>query len=124
MGVGRVAGFRRLGASHDADEAANLLRELGIPGRAGGRSSEPLTPREAEVFDLLAHGLTNREIAERLYISPKTAEHHVSRILDKLNLRSRLPKPQPTRASFGRSQYLSQKMNWRSKNLAVQFSDG
>ncbi len=84
-----LAGFERLGANHDADEAANLLRELGIPGRTAGKPSEPLTPREAEVFGLLAHGLTNREIAERLFISPKTAEHHVSRILGRLNLCSR-----------------------------------
>ncbi len=84
-----LAGFKRLGARHAADEAASLLRALGIPGWAGGRQSEPLSAREAEVLDLLAHGLTNKQIGERLFISPKTAEHHVSAILDKLGLRSR-----------------------------------
>lgn len=84
-----LAGFERLGAGRDADEAANLLRELGLPGRASGKQLQALTGREAEIFALLAHGLTNREIAERLFISPKTAEHHVSSILGKLNLRSR-----------------------------------
>jgi DNA-binding NarL/FixJ family response regulator len=53
------------------------------------RLQKLLTQREAEIVSLVAMGLTNREIAERLVISVKTVEHHVSRILDKLNLRSR-----------------------------------
>lgn len=43
-----------------------------------------LTAREAEIAALVARGLTNREIADRLVLSAKTVEHHVSRILDKL----------------------------------------
>jgi DNA-binding CsgD family transcriptional regulator len=48
-----------------------------------------LSARETEVLDLLSEGLTNAEIAGRLFISPKTAEHHVGRVLAKLGARSR-----------------------------------
>ncbi len=50
---------------------------------------QSLSPRESEVLDLLRQGLTNAEVAERLYISAKTAEHHVSSVLAKLGVRSR-----------------------------------
>ncbi|MET0578101.1 MAG: response regulator transcription factor, partial [Ilumatobacteraceae bacterium] len=49
-----------------------------------------LTPREAEVLSLVAAGRTNREIGELLYISEKTASVHVSNILRKLGVRSRV----------------------------------
>ena len=49
----------------------------------------PLTQREREVAGLIAHGLTNRQIAEQLVISPRTTDRHVSNILDKLGLASR-----------------------------------
>jgi DNA-binding CsgD family transcriptional regulator len=87
---GALAIFERLGARRDADEVAALLRDLGAPGRSrreGAVSS--LTAREQEVFALLGEGLTNAEIAKRLFITPKTAEHHVGRILSKLGVRSR-----------------------------------
>ena len=55
----------------------------------GRRQSALLSRREVEVLRLLGEGLSNREIAERLFISPKTAEHHVSRIYAKLGLSTR-----------------------------------
>jgi DNA-binding CsgD family transcriptional regulator len=83
------AAFERLGARPYADQAAELLRELGAGSRPGPRGHGPLTRREQEVLDLLSHGLSNPEIGARLFISPKTVEHHVGRLLAKLGLRSR-----------------------------------
>jgi DNA-binding NarL/FixJ family response regulator len=89
-----VAVFERLGAVPAVDRAAALLRQLGAPMRtrsADGqdRAVGELSVREREVLDLIRQGSTNAEIAARLYISPKTAEHHVSRILAKLGVRTR-----------------------------------
>jgi DNA-binding NarL/FixJ family response regulator len=83
--------FERLGAHADADQAASVLRGLGLAGRSAKRGDrDELTARELEVLRLVAGGLSNTEIAERLVISPKTAEHHVSRVLAKLGVRSRV----------------------------------
>jgi DNA-binding NarL/FixJ family response regulator len=53
------------------------------PGTGGAELQEPLTSRELEVFELMAKGLPNREIARVLGISPHTAKFHVAQILDK-----------------------------------------
>jgi DNA-binding NarL/FixJ family response regulator len=81
--------FARLGAARAADRAAELLRSLGARGPGAPHTHDDLTQREREVLALLEHGLTNPEIAERLFIAPKTAAHHVSRILAKLGVRTR-----------------------------------
>jgi DNA-binding NarL/FixJ family response regulator len=51
---------------------------------------EPLTPRELEVIKLIAEGHTSEEIAELLFISKKTVEHHRANILEKLQMRNRV----------------------------------
>lgn len=83
------AAFTRMGAAVDADEANAFLRRMGVPTGPGPRNVGLLSTREREVMRLVAEGLSNPEIAERLFISRKTAGHHVSSILQKLGLRSR-----------------------------------
>jgi ATP/maltotriose-dependent transcriptional regulator MalT len=84
-----LAAFEKLGARPHADKAAATLRELGAGTKPGPRLSHELTRREQEVLDLLCHGLSNFEIGNRLFISTKTVEHHVGRILSKLGSRNR-----------------------------------
>jgi ATP/maltotriose-dependent transcriptional regulator MalT len=65
---------------------ARLVAALGI---RGDGTTESLTPREVEVFELLRHGRSNKEIASALFISDETAKVHVHRILRKLKVRNR-----------------------------------
>lgn len=87
--------FIRLGAEPAADRLRHQLRELGaydIPARprASTRTAPgQLTRRQLEVLALVAKGCSDADIAERLFISPKTAGHHVSAILRTLGVRSR-----------------------------------
>jgi DNA-binding CsgD family transcriptional regulator/tetratricopeptide (TPR) repeat protein len=87
--------FTRLGAEPAADRVRNRLRRAGIAGvpprpRASTRSAPAhLTRRQLEVLALVEDGLSNAEIARRLFISEKTAGHHVSAILRKLGARTR-----------------------------------
>jgi DNA-binding NarL/FixJ family response regulator len=82
----------RLGAGAIVQALDDLERRFGIvppPASADGISSM-LTRREREVLELLVRGYSNRGIAEQLVISEKTAEFHVSNILGKLGLSSRV----------------------------------
>jgi DNA-binding CsgD family transcriptional regulator/tetratricopeptide (TPR) repeat protein len=84
-----LAAFDRLGATRDADAAAALLRGLGGGARSWPRGHGTLTKRESEVLPLVAAGLSNADIADRLFISRRTAEHHVASIISKLGLKNR-----------------------------------
>lgn len=84
--------YEALGATHDAARCRHLLRGMGVamPSRQGRRGyGEALSPREREVARLLAAGRTNNQIAEALYLSPRTVEQHASKVLRKLKVASR-----------------------------------
>jgi DNA-binding CsgD family transcriptional regulator/tetratricopeptide (TPR) repeat protein len=85
---------RRLGAEPLAKCVARRLRDLGVrvplgPRQATRANPAGLTARQLEVLNLLLDGLTNVEIAERLVVSPRTAEHHVAAVLTKLGAPTR-----------------------------------
>jgi DNA-binding CsgD family transcriptional regulator/tetratricopeptide (TPR) repeat protein len=84
-----------LGAGAATKIAARRLRERGVRGVARGprpttrNNAALLTTREVSVLALLADGLSNARVAERLFVSPRTVDYHVSAILRKLDARSR-----------------------------------
>ncbi|HEX6208156.1 MAG TPA: LuxR C-terminal-related transcriptional regulator [Actinomycetota bacterium] len=83
-----------VGASWYADRVRRKLRGSGVvvsrPWRGGRRGyGDELSPRELEVARLVAEGRTNRQIAESLYLSPRTVGHHVSNAMRKLGVTSR-----------------------------------
>jgi DNA-binding CsgD family transcriptional regulator len=104
-GRSAISALHAAGAGYERDVAAALLRELGDESRPiVTRAVDELTRREVEVLRLLGEGLTNAEIAGRLFISTKTAGNHVSSILMKLGLRNRSQAAALARTHLGKKQ--------------------
>jgi ATP/maltotriose-dependent transcriptional regulator MalT len=83
-----------LGATATIEKVKSLMKEKGIAIPRGLRDSTKsnpfqLTNRQIDVLNLLSEGLQNTEIADRLFISAKTVDHHISAILSKLDVNSR-----------------------------------
>jgi DNA-binding CsgD family transcriptional regulator/tetratricopeptide (TPR) repeat protein len=90
--VDAMDAFRALGATWDAARVRSTLREHGVtpPVRSGRKSyGDELSPRQAEVARLASRGMSNRQIAVALFLSPKTVEHHLSAAMHKLDVTSR-----------------------------------
>jgi len=85
--IAAVRAVHRGQSALDATIAQKLLRRL--TGRSSTVVVEPLTPREREVLQLVAQGLTNRAIGRRLGISDRTVQGHLANIYEKLQVNSR-----------------------------------
>src|SRR5581483_9627322 len=96
--------FRNLGALPWEKRAEGELRATGETARIRDPSTlDQLTPQEVQIAGLVADGLTNREIAAQLFLSPRTIDYHLRKIFSKLGIASRtelvrqgFPRPDPT----------------------------
>jgi len=87
-----VGTFRRLGARSWAERAQAELRACGVavtPAPAGPDALGELTPQQRQIVRLASDGLTDREIGERLFLSPRTVSSHLYRSYPKLGVASR-----------------------------------
>jgi DNA-binding CsgD family transcriptional regulator len=81
--------FHAIGAARGVERAQGVLRALGIRAPRAQRRDAELSPRELEVAQLVAQGLSNSAIATRLFLSRSTVTSHISHILTKLGMSSR-----------------------------------
>ena len=85
-----LATFRALGARPWADRAANELRATRLTlAKPGYHQAPALTAQEHQIVSLAAAGLTNKQIGQRLYLSPRTVGSHLYRVFPKLGVSSR-----------------------------------
>ncbi|MFF4837967.1 LuxR C-terminal-related transcriptional regulator [Streptomyces sp. NPDC001315] len=89
-----LEGYEACGAERDSRRARSRLRKLGVKPTAAAAAPDAgwrgLTPSELGVVRLIAHGATNRQAAERLFLSPHTVNTHVRHAFEKLGIRSRV----------------------------------
>jgi DNA-binding NarL/FixJ family response regulator len=89
-----LGSYAAAGAERDAARVRSLLRARGVRPPTSGPRSAPdwpeLTESEFAVVSLVARGATNREVAERLYLSPYTVNSHLRHVFTKLGIRSRV----------------------------------
>ena len=97
--------FERLGATPVAQHVRGMMRQSGVshiargPRQATRANLAGLTQRQMEVLQLIERGFSNKKIAAQLTISPKTVDHHVSAVLEKLEAVSRGEATAAARAS-------------------------
>ncbi|MFE9426416.1 LuxR C-terminal-related transcriptional regulator [Kitasatospora sp. NPDC006697] len=91
-----LAGYQEAGSAPDTARVRSVLRQLGVRRRHWTYADRPatgwesLTTTEQTVADLVATGLTNREAARRMFLSPHTVNHHLRQIFRKLGISSRV----------------------------------
>jgi DNA-binding CsgD family transcriptional regulator len=95
--------FRQVGAPRWEERAEVELRATGETARKRDPSTlDELTPQELQIAGLVASGMTNRQVAEQLYLSPRTIDYHLRKVFSKLGVASRtqlmqmgVPEPEP-----------------------------
>jgi DNA-binding CsgD family transcriptional regulator len=86
-----VAGFEQLGAAPWAERASGELRATGETARKRDPSTaSQLTPQEALIARYVAEGLSNKDVAARLFLSRRTVDYHLRNVYAKLNITSRM----------------------------------
>jgi DNA-binding NarL/FixJ family response regulator len=86
----RVTSVTIVADDSSAPIVVHTFEDSSVPRQAVPRRPLPLTPREREILGLVASGLQNKEVAEKLGVSLATVRNHVHNILDKLGLHSKL----------------------------------